>query len=61
FKKQFVYIYNGNLADLKIEEGKSQCFEVWPLGRLQNLTEEEKSHFVPGIVEPELLDLLAKI
>ncbi len=61
FKKQFVYIYNGNLADLKIEEGKSQGFEVWPLGRLQNLTEEEKSHFVPGIVEPELLDLLAKI
>lgn len=61
FKKQFVYIYTGNLSDLKIEEGKSQGFEAWSLEKLQNLSAEKKAHFVPGIVETELLELLAKI
>lgn len=51
FKSVYLYFYKGNLADLKIEEGKSLGFEVWPIDKLFNLSEVEKNKFIRGVLE----------
>lgn len=44
---QYAYIFRGNIADLKIEKGKTIGFEEWSVDKIINLTEEEKKRFVP--------------
>ncbi|HRZ30338.1 MAG TPA: NUDIX domain-containing protein [Candidatus Paceibacterota bacterium] len=54
-RTQFVYVFEGSISDLKIEEGKSLGFEAWPVDKLLSLTDEEKKKFCPGVVSQDLL------
>ncbi|MEI6529402.1 MAG: NUDIX domain-containing protein [Candidatus Falkowbacteria bacterium] len=61
---RYLYIYRGDLKDLKIEEGKALGFELWPIESLLTLSEEEKSRFIPYILEvarTELLNIVSKL
>ncbi len=49
FKKEFVYIYEGRIEDLKIEKGKSFGFEVWTIKNLKNIEKKDVLRFVPYI------------
>jgi isopentenyldiphosphate isomerase len=55
------YLYTGNLEDLKIEQGKIIGFVKYNFEDLQNLSEEEKSKFIPERLEKSYLDMYAKI
>jgi len=48
---RFAYVYPGNIQDLRAETGKAIGFEVWPIDKLLNLTEQEKDRFLPMILE----------
>jgi isopentenyldiphosphate isomerase len=51
FQSEYLYIYRGDIKDLKIEEGKAVGFEVWSIDKLLNLNEEDKNKFIPYILE----------
>lgn len=50
FNTRYLYIYRGNIKDLKIETKKALGFKVYSLDKLLNLTEEEKTKFIPYIL-----------
>ncbi|MCK5320595.1 NUDIX domain-containing protein [Candidatus Parcubacteria bacterium] len=61
FQKEFIYIYNGSVDDLKVEEGKALGFEIWPIKKLMNLNDDEKSKFIPcvyGFVTTVLINFI---
>lgn len=64
FNARYVYIYKGDVKDLKIEAGKALGFEVWTLNKLLNLTDEEKTRFIPYVLHfatTELMDIINQI
>ena len=62
FTTQFAYFYQGEIKDLKIEQGKIIGFEAVPIDKLFNLSQEEKQRFIRGAIDsPEFLRVLQKI
>lgn len=61
YRKQFAYLYTGNVTDLKIEEGDGLGFEAWSIDALSHLSQTEKQRFIPKILEPEYFDLYQQI
>jgi ADP-ribose pyrophosphatase YjhB (NUDIX family) len=64
FSSRYLYIYRGDIKDLRVEAGKSLGFEAWPLARLANLTAEEKLRFIPSLltfVTQELPELIKQL
>jgi len=47
----YAYRFTGELSDLKIEDGKSTGFEIWPIAKILNISEKERQQFVPSIIE----------
>lgn len=47
----YAYRFDGDVADLKIEEGAATGFEVRPLASLMSLSDEERKEFVPFVSE----------
>lgn len=45
-RAQYVYLYKGNIEDLKIEIGKSEGFESWGIKKLTFLSHKEKERFI---------------
>ncbi len=58
FQSEYLYIYRGDIKDLKVEEGKAIGFEAWPLDRLLNLNEEDKNKFIPYILKLTTTELV---
>lgn len=50
-RQSYVYIFKGQISDLKIEEGKSLGFEVWPIAKLLAINEDDSKKFIPYILE----------
>ena len=50
-KQSYIYIFKGNVSDLKIEEGKSLGFEIWPIEKLLAINEGDSKKFIPYILE----------
>lgn len=61
FQWKFIYRYEGALADLKVESGKGQGFEAWPVDRLLTLPETERSRFIPLVFSDETLAIFRRI
>ena len=57
----FAYKFEGTLADLKIETGKSEGFEIWPIKKLLDLSPEEQAKFVPGIMSEKHAPIFHKL
>jgi isopentenyldiphosphate isomerase len=50
FQARYLYIYDGDINDLKVEAEESEGFEVWPIDSLLNLNEADKKKFVPSLL-----------
>lgn len=51
FNVRYLYVYRGDINDLRVEEGKALGFELWPLDQLSGLTEADKKRFIPYILD----------
>lgn len=58
FQSRFVYVYKGNVSDLKTETGKALGFEVWPREKMLNLSARDKTRFIPYILEFSTTELI---
>ncbi len=64
FNARYLYIYRGNLSDLKVEAGRAIGFEAWLLDKLATLSADDKAKFIPSILEfstTELVEFIKKI
>jgi len=50
FNSRYLYIYKGDIEDLKIEKNKALGFEIFSIDKLLNLSDEEKARFIPYIL-----------
>ena len=50
FLARYLYIFNGDIKDLKIEDKKALGFEAWTYDKLLNLSEEDKNKFIPNVL-----------
>ncbi|MFA5184132.1 MAG: NUDIX domain-containing protein [Patescibacteria group bacterium] len=50
FNACYVYVYAGALSALRLEAGKALGFVAYPLDRLSKLADEEKSRFIPAVL-----------
>lgn len=57
FRIQYVYLFKGDISDLKIEEGKSIGFEALKIDSLNNLSPEDMEKFIPIYISKEFLEL----
>ena len=56
-RSQYVYLFEGNISDLHVEDGKAIGFEDWEIDSLSNLSESDKEKFIPLILSKEFIDL----
>lgn len=56
-RTQYAYLYDGDVNDLEVEEGKALGFEVWSIDSLSQLNNEDWSRFIPAILSEEFLSL----
>ena len=56
-RSQYVYLFDGDISNLKIEEGKAIGFEAWKIDSLHNLSPEDRKKFIPLILSDDMLDL----
>lgn len=56
-RSQYVYLFDGSIDDLQVEDGKAIGFEAWKFDSLSTLSDEDKNRFIPMILSKEFLDL----
>ena len=56
-RTQYVYLFDGNINDLQIEDGKAIGFEAWKIESLTTLSKQDQEKFIPMILSKEFLDL----
>ena len=57
----YAYRYDGKIEDLRVEKGKAIGFELWPLDKIFNISEEDKKRFIPAIFEKDIQDIFRNI
>jgi isopentenyldiphosphate isomerase len=57
----YIYRYDGNIKDLRIEKGKSIGFEVWSLEKIQTLSLKDKQRFIVPNIEGEYREIFKQI
>ncbi len=57
----YAYRYDGKIEDLKVEKGKAIGFELWPLEKIFNISDEDRKRFIPSIFEKQNLEIFTKI
>ena len=60
-RKVFAYKYEGNIDELRIEEGKSLGFELWSIENLLAPSFAHKGKFIPLYFEKDSLKIFKKI
>ena len=64
FNQRYLYIYRGDIKDLKIEAGEATGFESFSLEELLQLPEEGRGRFIPYIflfATTELADFIKNL
>jgi len=56
-RAQYVYLFDDNISDLRVEEGKAIGFEAWRIDSLPSLSKQDQERFIPMILSKEFLDL----
>lgn len=59
-RSQYAYLYEGAISELQIEEGNSEGFEAWKIDDLPNLSENDRSKFIPAILGEEMIAIFGK-
>jgi isopentenyldiphosphate isomerase len=57
----FAYRFDGDISELVVEEGKSLGFEAWPMATVLNITDKDKTRFIPSIFSEKELYIFKKI
>lgn len=57
----YAFLFTGKLSDLKTEPGKGLGFEAFSIQQLNNLSDQEKTKFIPLLLSPTYLDLYERI
>ncbi|MFC1756958.1 NUDIX domain-containing protein [Patescibacteria group bacterium] len=60
-KAEFIYLFNGDVAELNVEKEMALGFELWTVDSILEADEETKKKFIPTIFEPEILNILREI
>lgn len=50
-RQSYIYIFKGDIKDLKIEEGSALGFELWSIEKLLTISEDDSKKFIPYILE----------
>lgn len=58
--RQYAYLYEGLINDLKIEKDNAESFELWKIDTLNNLSEKDKARFIPARINKNMLNLFNK-
>ncbi len=58
FQSRFVFVYKGNVSDLKKEKGAALGFETLPMEKMLNLSADDKARFIPYILEFSTTELM---
>jgi isopentenyldiphosphate isomerase len=58
--RQYAYLYEGSIYDLQIEKDNTESFELWKIDSLHNLSEKDKTRFIPARVNEDTLNLFYK-
>ena len=58
-RPQYAYLFEGDLNDLRVEEGKAIGFEARSIDSLPDLSEDDKQKFVPLILTKEFFELFS--
>lgn len=58
WRENYIYNFNGQLSDLKVEEGKAIGFEFWSMEKIKNISDKEKQRFIPYVINFVLKNLL---
>ena len=45
-RNQYAYLYESEISDLQIEDGRSQGFVAWKIDDLSHLSETDKNKFI---------------
>lgn len=56
-RSQYAYLYNGDIRNLRIEEGKSEGFETWKIDDLLHVSEVDRDRFIPGVLYEDTITL----
>lgn len=56
-RSQYAYLYDGEVDELVVEEGKALGFEAWSIDLLPKLSDQDKERFIPAILSNEFLSL----
>ena len=59
-RTQYAYLYEGDVHDLQVEEGRAIGFEAWDIDTLTALTDKEKNRFIPINLTDDFLALFDK-
>ena len=59
-RNNYAYVYSGPISDLRIEAGKSEGFEAWPIDSLGRLSAEDNDRFVASILDEDTLALFKR-
>lgn len=57
---QYAYLFGGHINDLKVEKEDGEGFELWKISDLSNLSESDKSKFIPENLSENMLKLFNK-
>ncbi|MFA5926041.1 MAG: NUDIX domain-containing protein [Parcubacteria group bacterium] len=60
-KKIYAFRFDGNVEDLKVEDGEAVSLRFFPIERILNLSEEESKKFTPEMMSEEFRDVFRKI
>ncbi|MFA7117939.1 MAG: Type 1 glutamine amidotransferase-like domain-containing protein [Sphaerochaetaceae bacterium] len=50
-RTSYLFIFNGDVDDLKIEPGQALGFELWSMDRLVNISNTDSQRFIPYILD----------
>ncbi|MBU4347907.1 NUDIX domain-containing protein [Patescibacteria group bacterium] len=57
----YIYKYDGEIKDLKVEVGEGLGFEIYPIEKIFNISDEQKKKFVPQIFDEKSLEVFREI
>lgn len=50
FNCRYLYVYSGEISDLKIGAGAGIGFEAWPLDKILNISDSDRNKFIPYVL-----------
>ncbi|MFH1315833.1 MAG: NUDIX domain-containing protein [Candidatus Uhrbacteria bacterium] len=60
-KAHYAFCYQGDISDLKVEEGKAYGFEAWSIDQILNPPESIKPQFIRGYFDQVYQDIFREI